>query len=108
MAVTRDDVAHIAALARLALDEAQITRMVTELNGILAHMDVLQQVSTGGDSGAATDGATEQAGMPLRRDAGPPLSLARPLESFAPSMRDGFLLVPRLATHEDVAPEDLE
>ncbi|HEX5408389.1 MAG TPA: Asp-tRNA(Asn)/Glu-tRNA(Gln) amidotransferase subunit GatC [Gemmatimonadaceae bacterium] len=105
MAVKRDDVAHVAALARLALDEAQMTLMVTELNGILAHMDVLQQVDTAGDSGTA---ALEQAGMPLRRDAGPPLSLARPLESFAPSMRDGFLLVPRLATHEDAAPEDLE
>jgi hypothetical protein len=23
------------------------------------------------------------------------------LESFAPAMRDGFFLVPRLATHED-------
>jgi len=105
MAVTRDDVAHIAALARLALDEAQTTRMVTELNAILAHMDVLQQVNTPGGAG---DGATGQASMPLRRDAGPPLALARPLQSFAPSLRDGFFLVPRLATHEDVAPEDLE
>jgi hypothetical protein len=29
--------------------------------------------------------------------------LERTLESFAPSMRDGFFLVPRLATHEDSA-----
>jgi hypothetical protein len=39
--------------------------------------------------------------MALREDAGPPIPLARPLESFAPLMRDGFLLVPRLATHEE-------
>jgi aspartyl-tRNA(Asn)/glutamyl-tRNA(Gln) amidotransferase subunit C len=40
--------------------------------------------------------------MPLRVDAGPPYPLARPPGSFAPSMRDGFFLVPRLASHEDV------
>ncbi len=38
--------------------------------------------------------------MPLRADAGPPEPLARPPEAFAPSVRDGLLLVPRLATHE--------
>ena len=105
MAVTRDDVAHIAALARLALDDPQITRMVVELNAILGHMDVLQRVET---AGRTADGAPPQASMPLRRDAGPPLALLRPIASFAPSLRDGFFLVPRLATHEDAAPEDLE
>jgi aspartyl-tRNA(Asn)/glutamyl-tRNA(Gln) amidotransferase subunit C len=105
MAVTRDDVAHIAALARLALDDTQITRMVAELNAILGHMDVLQRVET---AGRTVDGAPPQASMPLRRDAGPPLALLRPIASFAPSLRDGFFLVPRLATHEDAAPEDLE
>jgi hypothetical protein len=40
-------------------------------------------------------------GTPLREDAGPPLPLARAREDFAPATRDGFLLVPRLATHED-------
>jgi hypothetical protein len=41
--------------------------------------------------------------MPLRVDTGPPIPLARPPESFAPSMREGFFLVPRLASHEDAA-----
>jgi hypothetical protein len=40
--------------------------------------------------------------MPLRADGGEQLRLARPRERFAPDMRDGFYLVPRLATHEDV------
>jgi hypothetical protein len=39
------------------------------------------------------------ASLPLREDHGPPVPLARPLASFAPRMKDGFLLVPRLATH---------
>jgi len=39
-------------------------------------------------------------GLPVRKDAGPAYPLARSLDAFAPSVRDGFFLVPRLATHE--------
>jgi aspartyl-tRNA(Asn)/glutamyl-tRNA(Gln) amidotransferase subunit C len=39
--------------------------------------------------------------LPLRPDVGPPIPLARERDAFAPSMRDGFFLVPRLSTHED-------
>jgi aspartyl-tRNA(Asn)/glutamyl-tRNA(Gln) amidotransferase subunit C len=98
MAVTRKDVLHVASLARLALDEETVERLVGQLNGILAHMDVLQKVDTSGVS--AVEGVGD-AGMPLRADGGPPYPLARTREEFAPEMRDGFLLVPRLATHED-------
>ena len=41
------------------------------------------------------------AGTPLRVDGGNQIPLARPREAFAPAMRDGFFIVPRLATHED-------
>ncbi len=100
MAVTREDVAHMAALARLALDETRVPALVTQLNGILAHMDVLQQADT---SSALLVGGVGDAGMPLRADQGPPFPLARARESFAPATRDGLFLVPRLATHEDAA-----
>ena len=98
MAVTREDVLHVASLARLALDEDAVERLVGELNGILGHMDALQKVDTSGVT--AVEGVGD-AGMPLRADGGPPYALARAREEFAPEARDGFLLVPRLATHED-------
>ena len=41
----------------------------------------------------------------LRPDEGPSVPLTRPREAFAPEMREGFFLVPRLATHEDAAEE---
>ena len=104
MAVTREDVLHVAGLARLALDDASVPRLVDELNGILAHMEVLRKVDTAGVSAAEAVG---DAGMPLRVDAGPPFPLAHSREDFAPEMRDGFFLVPRLATHED-ATESVE
>lgn len=98
MAVTRDDVAHVAELARLALDDARVEELVRELNGILSHMDVLRRVDTEGVEPTAGVG---DAGTPLRPDEGPPIQLDRPREKFAPAMRDGFFIVPRLSTHED-------
>ena len=98
MAVTLDDVRHIAALARLGLSDERAQSLVAELNTILAHMEVLSRVDTAGIEPVAGIGA---AGLPLRPDAGPPISLAHKPETFAPSMREGFFLVPRLSTHED-------
>ena len=99
MSVTLEDVRHIAALARLGLSEARAQTLVAELNTILRHMEVLTKVDTEGLEEVAGIGA---AGLALRPDAGPPLPLRRDREDFAPRMRDGFFLVPRLATHEDV------
>ena len=98
MAVTLDDVRHIAALARLGLTDERAQSLVAELNTILEHMDVLSKVDTKGIEPVAGIGA---AGLPLRPDVGPPIPLAHEREAFAPSMRDGFFLVPRLSTHED-------
>ncbi len=100
MAVTLEDVRHIAALARLGLSEERARVIMTELNMILGHMAVLQRVDTEGLEEAIGVGAS---GAPLRPDSGPPIALARPVSAFAPSVRDGFVLVPRLATHEDAA-----
>jgi aspartyl-tRNA(Asn)/glutamyl-tRNA(Gln) amidotransferase subunit C len=95
MAVTFDEVRHIAALARLGVPDDRMPVLAKELSAILGHMDVLQSVNV--DSGSTPDAA----GMPLRADSGAQYQLAHPRESFAPAMRDGFFLVPRLATHED-------
>jgi aspartyl-tRNA(Asn)/glutamyl-tRNA(Gln) amidotransferase subunit C len=100
VAVTREDVLHIAELARLGIDGERVDHLTRELSAILAHMEVLSQVDTSAVPITAGIGAE---GTPLRPDVtvAPPMS--RALESFAPSMRDGFFIVPRLATHEDSA-----
>lgn len=104
MPIGPDDVRHIAALARLAVPESRIPELVSQLNGILSHMDALGQVDTTDVMGAA--GVGDEA-MPLRADTGPPIPLEHPLSSFAPQMRDGFLLVPRLDTHGDAGDDEL-
>jgi len=98
MSVSLDDVRHIAALARLGVEDQRARSLVAELNTILGHMDVLAGVDTSGIDAVTGVGAS---GAPLRPDEGPPIALARPIESFAPRTRDGFLIVPRLSTHED-------
>jgi len=45
---TRDDVAHVAELAHLALSEEEIARLQRELNRILEHFAELQQLRTDG------------------------------------------------------------
>ena len=99
MAVSESDVLHVAALARLAIDADRLPSLVAELNGILGHMDVLQSVDSG--PGSWDVGGTGSI-APMRSDAsGAPVPLEAVREAFAPEMRDGFFLVPRLATHED-------
>ena len=98
MAISIEDVRHIARLARLGVSDARAEALVRELNTILEHMDVLSRVDTAGTHEVAGVGA---AGLPLRSDVGPPIPLARAREDFAPRMKDGFFLVPRLATHDD-------
>jgi aspartyl-tRNA(Asn)/glutamyl-tRNA(Gln) amidotransferase subunit C len=102
VAVTIQDVQHIAGLARLALPPDRATTLVGELNGILAHMDVLTQVDTEGVAEASGIGAQ---GLPVRPDGAEPTPLARSLDAYAPAMRDGLLLVPRLSTHESTESE---
>jgi aspartyl-tRNA(Asn)/glutamyl-tRNA(Gln) amidotransferase subunit C len=97
-AVSVEDVRHVAALARLGLTEERARELTRDLNTILEHMDVLSRVDTKGVEEASGVGA---AGMRLRKDHGPAIPLAEPPEAFAPEMRDGFFIVPRLSTHED-------
>ena len=104
MSVSEQDVRHVASLARLGLDDARVSTLVGELNRILEHMDVLQQVPLPD----ALDTTAAEHGLPLREDRVAPVPLATPRDAFAPSMRHGFFLVPRLASHQQAggAPDD--
>jgi aspartyl-tRNA(Asn)/glutamyl-tRNA(Gln) amidotransferase subunit C len=98
MAVTRDDVLRVAELARLGVDAARADDLTRELSSILSHMEVLSQVDTSTVPITAGVGA---GGTPLRPDVGVPCAIISRLAAVAPAMRDGFFIVPRLATHED-------
>jgi aspartyl-tRNA(Asn)/glutamyl-tRNA(Gln) amidotransferase subunit C len=48
MKLSREEVLHIARLARVALTEAEITRLSEQLSNLLEHFEVLQKVDTTG------------------------------------------------------------
>ena len=48
MALTIEEVQHIAKLARLDLTDAEVARFQTELSGIMSYIDTLSEVDTTG------------------------------------------------------------
>ena len=48
MALTRDEVLHVAQLARLSLEPAEIDLFTRQLNDILAYVEKLQELDTAG------------------------------------------------------------
>ena len=104
MAVSAEEVRHVADLARLGLEPDRIAQLAHELNGILAHMDALSAVAA---RASADDGDETSRGMPLRADGDEVRTASRLVppaarERMAPWMQAGFFLVPRLSTHTDV------
>jgi aspartyl-tRNA(Asn)/glutamyl-tRNA(Gln) amidotransferase subunit C len=97
VSVSVEELRRVASLARIAVDDDAAAALTAELSSILAHMEVLATVDTDGVQEAIGVGAR---GLPVRGDHGPPIALARSVDAFAPSVRDGFILVPRLASHE--------
>jgi aspartyl-tRNA(Asn)/glutamyl-tRNA(Gln) amidotransferase subunit C len=46
VSLTREEVLHIAHLARIALSEDDVTKFQTQLSGILDHFEALKQLDT--------------------------------------------------------------
>ena len=91
MTVDRTEVERIAQLARLRLTDDEADRLVNEMNQILEHAMHLRRSAD--DTGA---GAANEDGGPSgtrRVDIGVD-DLHSELTSFAPSMSEGFFLVP--------------
>jgi aspartyl-tRNA(Asn)/glutamyl-tRNA(Gln) amidotransferase subunit C len=89
--IDRDQVLHVARLARLELTEEEIERMATELSGILEHVDAIVALDL--DDVEPTTHVVELANV-LRPDTpDPSLPRERALES-APDTADGGFRVP--------------
>jgi aspartyl-tRNA(Asn)/glutamyl-tRNA(Gln) amidotransferase subunit C len=93
MALTRDEVLHVATLARLSLEPAEIDVFTRQLNDILAYVEKLQELDTAGVTPLAH--VIPLANV-LREDrATPGLDRDRALQN-APAQEDGAFLVPRI------------
>ena len=90
MALTTDDVLHIARLARISLTELEVSRLSQQLSGILGHFEAL--------SSAPTDGVEPTAHpLPLsnvmRADEVAPSLPRSAVLANAPRQEDGFFRV---------------
>lgn len=94
MTVTPAEVARIASLARLRLDEAETRAMAEQLGSILEHVDALRGADV---SDADPVPQMVEPSAPLRPDDLCPDALARPVSDIAPRWEAPFLVVPRVA-----------
>jgi aspartyl-tRNA(Asn)/glutamyl-tRNA(Gln) amidotransferase subunit C len=96
VAVTREDVLHVARLARLELSAAEVERFTAQLNGILAHVEELAGAVAGPDAAGGDPADLVAHGAPLRADEPGADPLHRGLADIAAGFEDGFFTVPRL------------
>jgi aspartyl-tRNA(Asn)/glutamyl-tRNA(Gln) amidotransferase subunit C len=98
MAITQQDVARIAKLARIELSPDESARAEQELNGILGLIEQLQAVDTSGIEPMAHPlSAHQDIKLRLRDDGASPthsLETRQALMANSPAESDGLFLVP--------------
>ena len=93
MALDKATVAHIAALARIRLSEAELDPLADELSHILTWMEQLNEVDT---SGVAPMASVMAAGLPMREDEVTDGGLREEILANAPRTAHGFFVVPKV------------
>jgi aspartyl-tRNA(Asn)/glutamyl-tRNA(Gln) amidotransferase subunit C len=93
MSVTSEQVRHIAKLARIAMSEEELERLVPELNNILGWVEQLGEVDTDGVEPLAT--VIEQK-LRLREDIVNDGNIRAEVLENAPVAQHGFFAVPKV------------
>ena len=93
MAITLQDVEHIAQLARLELEPAEMERAARELGAILEYIEQLRPLET--SAVEPTAHVLDLAGVVRPDRVGPSLPAERVLEA-APESGEGHFRVPRI------------
>ena len=93
MSVTEKEVRHVAKLARLALGEDEIARMVPELNNILGWVEQLGEVDTDGVEPLTAVIAND---LRLRDDVVDDGDCRDDILANAPDAQHGFFAVPKV------------
>ncbi|MBX9700168.1 MAG: Asp-tRNA(Asn)/Glu-tRNA(Gln) amidotransferase subunit GatC [Acetobacteraceae bacterium] len=89
-------VRRIATLARIRLEEAEVERMQTELNGILGWIEQLQAVDTTGVEPMAGGAPEGQPAMRMREDAVTDGGMPERVLANAPDRQGAYFAVPKV------------
>lgn len=98
MSLTREDVQHVASLARLGLSDDELTRMQEQLSSILGHIEVLNELDT--DAIPPTAQVIPLSNVWREDEVRESLPQSE-VERIAPASRDGFLAVPQVLGGSD-------
>ncbi len=93
MALDKAAVAHIAALARIRLSEAELEPLVGELSQILTWVEQLNEVDT---SGVVPMASVAASGLPTREDRVTDGDCREAILGNAPRSARGFFAVPKV------------
>jgi aspartyl-tRNA(Asn)/glutamyl-tRNA(Gln) amidotransferase subunit C len=93
MSITRDEVAHLARLSRLALTPEELDRFAGQLDVIISAVARVQEVAASGQP--AGDAVTGRANVFREDVVVPPLPATAVLDQ-APAAQDGYFRVPRI------------
>jgi aspartyl-tRNA(Asn)/glutamyl-tRNA(Gln) amidotransferase subunit C len=98
MKIRREEVLHIAELAEIGVDDADLPSLVAQLDRIVEYVAQLEQAPAEGDLLSFQPGPAQVA---WRADEVRPEPLAIPPAQMAPAWRGGYFVVPRLTGMED-------
>ena len=93
MSVTNEQVRHIARLARIAMSDEELDRLVPELNNILGWVEQLGEVNTDGVEPLT---AVIDQELRLRDDAVTDGNIRDEILANAPEAQHGFFAVPKV------------
>ncbi len=93
MEISREDVAHVARLARLEVSGEEQATFARQLSAILTYIDQLKQVDTAGVEPTATVLPTDNV---FRDDVARPSLPREQALANAPDQADGFFRVPKI------------
>lgn len=92
MSIGPKEVLHAAKLAEIAVADAELPRLASQLNRIVEYVEQLGEVPAGERAEPYLGGPVEAA---MRPDVVAPIPLAHPVSEMAPEFVGGFFLVPR-------------
>lgn len=102
MSVSRDEVARIAELAEMDLDEEATPALAEQMSRILDYVAQLRGVTAGEHARPFIAGPDS---VRFRADEVKPQPLAHSPKELAPAFREGFYVVPRLGQFDEGAAE---
>lgn len=96
--ISRDQVAHLAKLARLALSDEELEQFAGQIDDIVAHVSAVQNVDA---AGAEPMSHPHSIATTMRADVVQPTLTAEQALDQAPAVEDGRFMVPQILGESD-------